>query len=462
MRTIKLKSALLADGWANDVILSISDDGLITGISRDSKQSADEAYELIGLPGMPNVHSHAFQRAFAGATEFRIEDRDSFWTWREKMFEFARSLTVDRVYEIALSLYSEMIRAGYTWVGEFHYLHDEQPTVDMHGTRVGQVRSDRREVVRGYAMCDAIVRAAKDAGIGLCLIPTLYQRGGLDDRPLADGQSRFHLEVSDWLRLVRDLERFLPGAGTIGSENPMVGNFQVGAAIHSLRAVDDAVGVNAIAELKRDRPEMPIHIHVAEQQAEVDDCIRQYGQRPIERLMDRYDVDETWCLIHCTQCDEIERQAIVDSGATVALCPTTEANLGDGLFPAAEFFAIDGRVAIGSDSHCSIDVREELRWFEYSQRYRARERAVLCLGSQSVGRTLYERCAENGGRSLGVKTGVLAVGYRADLVLVADTSSNGGSSLGADDLTLDRYIFCNHPGDNGPVRVMIGGCWRKG
>lgn len=448
MRTIKLKTALLADGWATNVVLTISDSGFITDVQSDSDSPADEDYDLIGLPGMPNVHSHAFQRAFAGSTEYRLENRDSFWTWREKMFEFAQTLRPEHVYEIALSLYKEMISAGYTWVGEFHYLHDENP-VSMGGRVAGNGESD------GRAMCAALIHAADEAGIGLCLIPTLYQRGGFDDRRLVSGQSRFSMQVDNWMRLVMEL------ASQVESDKAHLANRQIGMAMHSLRAVNDAVGVDAIGHIKREWPEMPIHIHVAEQQAEVDDCLREHGRRPIEHLFDCYDIDETWCLIHCTQSNDEELSAIARSGAVVGLCPTTEANLGDGLFAGREFLERAGRIAIGSDSHCSIDVREELRWLEYSQRYRTRERAVMCRGTRSVGRTLYELCAVNGGRALGVKTGQLAVGYRADLVLVRGSECNDSKGENADDVALDRYLFCNHPGSQGPERVMIGGRWRK-
>ena len=433
-KSIRVSQALLSHGWESNVHFEIDSEGWIEKIQWDSQKPCDETVDLVVLPGMPNVHSHAFQRAFAGSTEYRMAAKDSFWTWREKMFEFVRTLHPDQVYEIAKRLYREMLLTGYTWVGEFHYLHG------------------RGVEVEGWSeleMCQALLQAASDVGIGCCLIPTLYQRGGFDARPLSEGQARFYLPEDRYIDLLRRLVPFTRTA-----------NQQLAAGIHSLRAVDTDIGNRVLQELASFEVEMPIHMHVAEQVLEVTDCQQHHGRSPIDYLLDSYDVDSRWCLIHGTQGTVDELSRLAKTNAVVCLCPTTEGNLGDGIFLAKEFMDQDGRIALGSDSHCSIDVQEELRWLEYSQRYRLRERAVLCSGSASVGHHLYKHCAANGGRAIGVRTGVLDVGYRADFVLVDhDDALDQVSQSVQGDRLLDQYLFCNHPKSRGPRKVMVGGEW---
>ncbi len=433
VKTLRFRAALLSTGWASDVWMEIDELGWIKDLKVGKSDVAQESFDQVALPGMTNVHSHAFQRAFAGSTEYRIAERDSFWTWREKMFKYVRTLTPEQVYEIAKGLYAEMLMAGYTWVGEFHYLHGHDGNRDSVD----------------HAMCRALARAAVDSGIGFCLLPTLYQRGGFDNRPLSSGQSRFYLSEDRFLELFRLLQSEFISADT-----------KLGAALHSLRAVDDQTGNRVVAALKKLSPELPIHMHVAEQSLEVEDCLKVHARTPIRHLLDTYPIDPHWCLIHGTQGSVEELHAVVQTGAVVCLCPTTEGNLGDGIFAAKEFMERGGRIALGSDSHCSIDVREEIRWLEYSQRYRLRERAVLCGKDCSVGHHLYKSCAENGGRAIGVRTGVLDVGYRADLVLVEPGDDFERPLLEVQGhRLLDQYIFCNHPRSKGPSKVMVGGRW---
>lgn len=300
------------------------------------------------LPGIPNIHSHAFQRAMAGLAERREGDQDSFWTWRELMYRFASRITPEAMHDIAAQLFVEMLQSGYTSTCEFHYLH-HQPD--------GQVHADPAE------MSKALIQAAADTGIRLTLLPVLYMAGGFDGRSLGDRQRRFGHGVDSFLRLVESLRAL---------ESPLL---RVGIALHSLRAVPaDAMGevLHACGALGA----MPVHIHIAEQLAEVEECIEVRGERPVRWLLDNAKVDENWTLVHATHLDQSEVEAIAGSGAVVAICPTTEANLGDGFFPLRDFLAQGGRFGIGSDSNVSVSPVEELRWLEYGQRLLLRERNI--------------------------------------------------------------------------------------
>lgn len=431
---IHVRAALLDEGWVDNVAIGISRAGDIVCIEKNvsdvSHTSNREYVDLVALPGMCNIHSHAFQRGFAGSTEFRTESKDSFWTWRNQMYNYVLTLEPSTIYSIAKLLYGEMLRAGYTWVGEFHYLHRCN----------GQSNESQ-----ALEICDALRLAAEETGIGLCLIPVLYQRGGFRDEQVGEGQHRFVLEESDFVDLVSACRK-------MSCNN----DYRVGMALHSLRAVSSIVGNRVIREIRRAYADCPIHIHVAEQLAELTDCVRIHGVRPVAYLFESYDVDKNWCLIHATHSDTTEIDLIARSQSVVGLCPTTEANLGDGIFPAKRLRDAGGRIAIGSDSHCSIDVREELRWLEYGQRLMLHERAILGSENESVGRFLYQNCASAGGQALGVLTGKLAVGYRADLILVDPAHASIANASG--DRLLDRYIFCNH---GSPLRrVMVSGKWR--
>ena len=424
LKTLHFKTALVADQWQNDIVVSVDENGFIAAIeTATTNQEVSESFDAIALPGMPNVHSHAFQRAFAGLSEYRTSQNDSFWTWRKLMYEFLLKLSPEDVFVIARQLYIEMLLAGYTWVGEFHYVHN-----DIDGSRYENLGE----------LSDAIIRAADEVGIGLCMLPVLYQRGGFDNQPLSGGQKRFELGNEEFLKLIDAIAK---------KTNEQL---KLGIALHSLRAVDASAGNEII---KRIPAEYPIHIHVAEQTKEVDDCSAAHGKRSVQYLLDNFDVDSRWCLIHSTHLNDAELAGIAQSGAVAGLCPTTEANLGDGIFRAQDFLESGGLIAIGSDSHCSVDMREELRILEYGQRLSGRNRAVLGTNVRSVGRNLYEQLACNGGKAIGVPTGRIQIGARADFALV-DPNHPAIAGVSGDAI-IDRLIFCN--ADDPLVGTIVGG-----
>jgi formimidoylglutamate deiminase len=376
------------------------------------------------VPGIANLHSHAFQRAMAGLAERQQSDADSFWTWRDWMYRFAARLAPEDVQAIARQLYIEMLEAGYTSVCEFHYLHHDV---------------DGRPYARPAAMAEAILAAAQEAGIRLTLLPVLYQRGGFDGRPLAERQRRFAFDSVGFVRLVEDLKRH---AGP---------TLRIGIAFHSLRAVDAATMREVLAAL--DEPGLPVHVHVAEQQAEVADCLAAHGRRPVQHLLDELPVDARWTLVHATHLDDAEVLGIARSGATVALCPSTEGNLGDGLFPLRAFLAAGGRYGIGSDSQVSVSPVEELRWLEYGQRLVEQKRSRALLGAGSTGEAMLRAVADSAAAATGQPVGRLAAGFAADL-LVLDEAAPALAAAGVED-ALDRWLFCgNRPL---PREVFVAG-----
>ena len=371
------------------------------------------------LPGIPNIHSHAFQRAMAGLSERHSHPTDSFWTWREQMYRFAGRITPEAQYDIAAQLYVEMIEAGYTSVCEFHYLH-HQPD--------GQPYADKA------AMSRAIIQAARDTGIRLTLLPVLYMTGGFDGRPLSERQSRFGNTVDAYLDLFRTIRR---------EEDAQL---RVGIALHSLRAVPEMAIREVMDAIGGKR--LPIHIHIAEQLAEVEECKAMRGARPVDWLLANALVDERWTLVHATHLTPAEANGIAESGAVVALCPTTEANLGDGLFPLREFFDLDGRIGIGSDSNISVSAVEELRWLEYGQRLLTRERAVgVTVAEPSVGRSLFEQAVAGGLQSC-------AQAEQPEDRIVLDADAPALYGVTQEDLH-DRFVFAG----NRPLikEVRIGG-----
>ncbi len=429
------KSALIqqpssAAGWMDNVSMTIRN-GVIEAISTDRKpKEGAKIVSGVAVPSMVNVHSHAFQRAFGGLSEFRTANKDSFWTWRKLMYDFALKLTPDDVYVIARQLYLEMVNAGYSWVGEFQYLHND---------KTGQGYSDRAR------MAQVILKAATDSGIGVCLLPVLYQQSGFDVLAPIKKQRRFILSLEDYWTLL----------GACKNAVAALPNAAVGMAVHSLRAASKDSIQKVIEFRKKDIPDCPVHIHIAEQIQEVKDCISVTGKRPVEYLLSNFDIDENWCLIHATHLTDEEVHSLARAKVVVGLCPTTEANLGDGIFQAKKFLGARGRFAIGSDSHCSVDPREELRLLEYGQRLSLQQRAILGSENESVGRQLYQMAAECGGKALGVKTGKLGVGYRADLLVIDDQHSTVAGAQ--EDRLLDRFIFSNT--GNPIAKRMIGGRW---
>ena len=318
-KTIHFKSALVGEEWIDDPVFSVDSNGMITNIATASaNQQVSDSFDAVALPGMPNVHSHAFQRAFAGLSEFRTADNDSFWTCRKLMYDFLLKLSPEDIYIIARQLYVEMLLAGYTWVGEFHYVHN-----DIQGNHYACLSE----------LSDAVIRAANDVGIGICMLPVLYQRGGFDDQPLSKGQQRFQLGNEDFLKLIENLSSHKSD------------NFNLGIALHSLRAVCVDSAKHVIDNIPDD---FKIHVHLAEQTKEIDDCLAKHSKRSVQFLLDHFDVDQRWCLIHATHLDDAEVSGIAKSGAVVGLCPTTEANLGDGIFRAKDYLDAGGKISIGS------------------------------------------------------------------------------------------------------------------
>jgi formimidoylglutamate deiminase (EC 3.5.3.13) len=404
--------------------------GLAVKDGRFAPRNGD-AGERIGrfvLPGMPNLHSHAFQRAMAGLAERRGPGEDSFWTWRETMYAFAEAINPDDLKAIATQLYVEMVKAGYTQVCEFHYLH--------HGPK--GVR-----YAEPAAMSLALVEAAKEAGIGLTLLPVLYMTGGFDGRALSERQQRFRHDVGEYVAL---LERLVP------MQHDML---RIGIALHSLRAVpENAMRAVLATGISKD---LPIHIHIAEQIGEVQDCLAVRGARPVEWLLDHADVDERWTLVHATHLTGHETKRVAQSGAVAGLCPTTEANLGDGLFPLADFIDAGGTLGIGSDSHISVSPVEELRWLEYGQRLVTRHRNVASRKpEESTGVALWQRALDGGRRASGADIARLGQGARADLMVLDDAAPLLAARDEAD--VIDTFLFA---GNVPLVRdVMVGGRWR--
>jgi formiminoglutamate deiminase len=385
-RSLFFEHCLLPHGWARDVRVTI-DSGRIAGVEACAQALSGDERHACALPGMPNLHSHAFQRGMAGLAERRGPSNDSFWTWREIMYRFVDRMTPDHVRAIAALAYVEMLEAGFTRVGEFHYLHHD---------RDGRAFADLAQ------MSGAICAAAGDSGIGLTLLPVLYAHSGFGALPPQPGQRRFILDIDGFARLLegaRAHARGLPDA-------------VVGVAPHSLRAVSPAQ-LRDLAVLGQGGP---VHIHIAEQVKEVADCLAWSGRRPVEWLLENVEVDGRWCLVHATHMTEAEATVIARSGAIAGLCPITEANLGDGLFPVDTFLDAGGRYGVGSDSNVLIDACEELRLLEYGQRLTRRARNVMARGSgRSTGADLHADALAGGAAALGV-TGGIAVGLSADIV----------------------------------------------
>jgi formimidoylglutamate deiminase len=436
--SVWVPKALLAEGWRSQVALSIDEGGDITGVLTDV-DAGDAACEHVYpsgvlLPGIPNVHSHAHQRALAGLAEQRggAGGDDSFWGWRAVMYRFLARMSPEDLHAIARQLYLEMLKAGYTSVGEFQYLHHDQR---------GRAYANRAE------MSLQCLAAAADVGITCCVLPVLYCAGGFGGRPAEASQGRFINSVEQFGRLVEALQ-------AAASRQP---GALVGIAPHSLRAVDEVALGEALSLVAG--TDAPIHVHIAEQMQEVEDCVHWSGERPVRWLLDRFEVGPRWCLVHATWMDQGETKALATSGAVAGLCPTTEANLGDGFFNAPSYLHSGGRWAIGSDSHVSVDPVEELRWLEYGQRLRHRERNVMARGAgaadvASTGRALLEMAVSGGNQACGrPRAGGLGAGQRADFVILDGEHPRLASRSG--DALIDSWVFS---GNERLVRhVYVGG-----
>ncbi len=423
MANVYFDRALLPTGWAEAVRVTV-DDGIVAAVVAGAQPAAGEERHRIGLPGMANVHSHAFQRAMAGLTEVRGPISDTFWTWREAMYRFAATMTADDAEAVAAQVYVEMLEAGFTRVGEFHYLHHDR---------------DGRAYANPAEMAERIVAAAAQSEIGLTLLPTFYAHadfGGADPLP---GQQRFVCDLPGFARIVE---------GSRAAIARLAGG-KLGVAPHSLRAVTPA----ELAEVVPLANGGPLHIHVAEQVKEVEACTAWSGARPVAWLLDNCAVDGRWCLIHATHADANEIASMVRAGVVAGLCPVTEANLGDGIFELPRFVAAGGRYGIGTDSNVLIGVADELRQLEYAQRLAQRARNVAAAREgASTGRALFDAAVYGGAQALGLAQAGIAVGAEADFVsLQADHVALAGRT---DDMILDSFIFGGAP--------MVDCVWRRG
>lgn len=433
-RSLFAADALLPSGWARNVLLAWNEAGELTRVETGTPVPDGMAITSGPLiPGMPNLHSHAFQRAIAGLTEYRGPSvdgqQDSFWSWRTLMYRFASRLTPAQLEAIALGLYVEMLEAGYTAVCEFHYVHHD---------------IDGRPYADDAALALALMRAAQRAGIGLTLLPVLYQTSGFGGLPPNEGQRRFIRLTDSMLRL---LERLKPLCDAQGA--------RLGLAPHSLRAVPPDGLREALAGLAAIDATAPVHIHIAEQTKEVEDCIVWSGQRPVAWLLDHAPVDARWCLVHATHMDADEYRRAAASGAVAGLCPTTEANLGDGIFDLPAWRAGGGTWGIGSDSHVCVNAAEELLMLEYSQRLGTRQRNVAADASQPQVATAMTLAAVQGGaQAAGRAVGGLAVGQQADFVML-DGAHPVLAGLPAPEM-LSSHVFASHR-TNAISKVWVAG-----
>jgi formimidoylglutamate deiminase len=409
MISLFFESALLPGGWTARVRATLAD-GRIARIETNAEPAPGDERHAFAIPGLANVHSHAFQRGMAGLAEVRGPAHDNFWTWREVMYRFLDRLSPDDVEAIAAQAYVEMLERGFTRVGEFHYLHHNS---------AGAPYANLAELAQ------RIASAARDTGIGLTLLPVFYAHGNFGGAEPVAGQRRFLNDGDRFARLVEESRSAIAG----------LDDANLGVAPHSLRAVT-AEELREILPLAQGGP---IHIHAAEQTKEVDDCLAWSGARPVEWLLDHAPVDARWCLVHATHMTESETRRLARSGAVAGLCPITEANLGDGIFPAEAYLAQGGRFGLGTDSNVQIDPAAELRALEYAQRLSGRSRNVLAReAGRSTGRDLFDAVLRGGAQALGVAAG-LVEGTPADIVTLDASHPSMAGRRG--DALLDSWIF---------------------
>lgn len=426
MNALFARHALLPEGWRGDVLVEWDARGALTRVQAQAKAPIGVPRADYVVPGMVNLHSHAFQRALGGLTEKAGDGPDSFWTWRELMYRFAAHITPEQVEAIAAQLFSECLRHGYTSLCEFHYIQRDP---------------EGEPYARPAEMAERVAAAGQGAGIGLTLLPVLYSHSGFGEQPLKPEQRRFRTDVDTVLRIVEALAPLRSG------------QLEVGAAPHSLRAA----GIAQVRELAAALPpERPLHIHIAEQQGEVQQSLAFSGRRPVEYLLEHIGVDARWCLVHATHLNEEETKALAASNAVAGLCPTTEANLGDGLFPLGDYLAAGGRWGIGSDSHVSQSPVEELRWLEYGQRLvRQRRNVAATPARRDVALNLWQDALAGGAQAAGRPVGALAAGRRADLLVLDSAHPNLEGALEPD--VMGRLVFCGN--DNLVRDVLAGGRW---
>ncbi|HEU5134020.1 MAG TPA: formimidoylglutamate deiminase [Steroidobacteraceae bacterium] len=410
---LHFRSALLPDGWARDVRVEIAG-GRFAGVECNAQPQSGDELVSVALPGMCNVHSHGFQRGMAGLTEFRGPEADNFWSWRTLMYRFVARMTPEDIEAVTAQAYIEMLEGGFTRVGEFHYVH--------HDAQGAPYANPAETAAR-------VAAAAEATGIGLTLLPVFYAQGGFGGAAPNEGQRRFVTGVDDFARLL-DASRKIVAA---------LAGANLGVAPHSLRAVAPAELARIIALAGRG----PIHIHAAEQTGEVEQCLAWSGARPVQWLLDHAPVDERWCLVHATHMDEEECARLAGTGAVAGLCPVTEANLGDGIFPATRYLGSGGMFGIGTDSNVSIGVADELRQLEYSQRLRDRARNVVGgADAGSTGRVLFQGAVAGGARALGAGArGVAGIVAGAPADFLSMSAQSPALACREGDALLDTLVF---------------------
>ena len=426
MSTYYAKKILLQDGWNNDIYFEVNH-GLINNISQKKppKDKISKHLDIV-IPGLCNAHSHSFQRALSGHTEHIMgKSEDNFWTWRKKMYQLVDNLDISALSAIVCQAYKEMISRGYTQVVEFHYIHRDDDQKDINN-----------KIFR------SILKAAKETGINLIYTPILYQRGGFLDEELSIQQKKFYSTIGDFLDHYEYAKSLI--------ENP----HKIAIGIHSLRAVNEK-SLRKIADFK-EKENIPIHMHIAEQKIEVSEFSKLYGTRPVEWLINNFSVDESWCLVHATHINNREVETLAKSNATVCICPTTEANLGDGIFRLKDYIQHKGTFAIGSDSNISIDPFEELRWLEYSQRLVNYERNISSKDNIGCGQFLFNETLKGGANASGYNNlGQLADGSSANLLEIS--SSNPSLAGHSNKTLLDAIVFSNQ--NSLIAQTMINGEW---
>ncbi len=379
-------SALLPEGWQNNVRVTVENGQFIEVEVDQSPQPLDQQFDCV-IPQMPNVHSHVFQRAMAGLSEYRSAEADDFWSWRDLMYRLANQMDAETLYQVAFDCYTEMKQAGYNAVCEFHYLHRDKTNPDDCLTH-----------------SEMILKAAKDVGLNITLMPVLYAFAGPGKQELLPNQKRFELSVAEYLDLFQRLSEQLHSGQKLG------------ICFHSLRAVSIEQMQQVIKALPN---HLPIHIHIAEQQAEINAIQSHYGSRPVELLFKHFAVNHRWCLVHATHLTDSEVELIAHSGAVAGICPLTEANLGDGIFPMPAYMQAGGLLAIGSDSHIEISPANELKMLEYSQRLNVQKRNVCCDTEQPhVGTWLWLQAVRGGSQVSGQSIGGIQVGHFAAILVV--------------------------------------------
>jgi len=431
LKTYFSPEALLPEGWVRDALIEVGDDGNIARVSTGKAPPDAEPLGGPAIPGMASVHTHAFQRAMAGLAERMGSPEDSFWSWREVMYSFIKRIGPEEAAAIAAQLYVDLLRNGYTAVAEFHYLHH---------------KPDGKPYARPAEMALAMVHAAKSTGMAITVLPSLYAYANFGEVALESGQKRFASNPDMILSMIDEIRAEFPGNHDL----------RLGVAPHSLRAVSPAMLRDLLAGLNVTDPYAPVHIHVSEQVKEVNDCLSWRDQRPVQWLLDNMPVNSRWCLVHCTHISMTEAERLAQSGAVTGLCPTTEGNLGDGIFPFLRYREKGGRFGIGTDSNVSRSPVEELRWLEYVQRLSLRRRNIGATpGNPSVGTNLWRDAASGGGQALGRAMGAIAPGLRADLVVLDDTHIDLADRHA--ETLMDSFIF--NSGSCTVKNVMVGGKW---